>query len=156
MSAFPKDHRFATLSGTISSPESKTQAASERQQQKKTSETNQSHQQSKWRKALVILNWTMIVLSTWISLFPIFLTSLSLSEGRPVGYFAHLLANTTYTSPIDTATQDLLTDDAVHLNTNVSYAMLVGKTKHSSRALKQTSLISSPPLPFSLPRQVLS
>ena len=82
--------------------------------------------QKKWKKTLVIVNWTMVFLSTIVSLLPIFINCYQQRYGYPSGYFADLLAHSNITAPVDSTTVISLSTDDVALGSSVDFAMIVG------------------------------
>ena len=85
--------------------------------------------QLKWRRILVVVNWTMVFVSIIVCLLPIFLHCDGQRRGIPSGYFEDLLNNSTFTSPVDSTTVlSLMTDDYVALlgTPDINSAMIVG------------------------------
>ena len=83
--------------------------------------------QAKWRKTLVVLNWTMVAIATVVSLLPIFFNCDQQRRGYPTGHFANLLHNSSYHAPLDSATVlSIITDDGIFQGSDINFSMIMG------------------------------
>ena len=84
--------------------------------------------QRQWRTSLLYLNWTIILIATIISLWPIFVNCTQQRNGYPSGYFADILNNSSFAAPVntDTVLSIITDDDIVRGTSDLEYTMIMG------------------------------
>ena len=83
--------------------------------------------QTKCRKTLVSVNWSIVFVATVVSLLPIFFNYDQQRRGYPTGHFANLLHNSSYHAPLDSATVlSIITDDGIFQGSDINFSMIMG------------------------------
>ena len=72
------------------------------------------------------IRWTMVFVSTILSLVPLFIVGTSQREGIPIGEFGYLATSMSASGTLDDAAFNSQTDDAVHLSKSFEFARVMG------------------------------